>query len=62
MSCGPVAWGVGVVFLSFVSRPSALDFLESLVPLGHVAPRLLMHLSPGNDMIPDEGIMACPGG
>ena len=53
---------MGVVFLSFVSRPSALDFLESLIPLGHVVLGLLTHLSPGNDMIPDEGIMAHLGG
>jgi hypothetical protein len=53
---------VGVVFLSVVSAPSALVFLESLVPLGYVVPRLLMHLSPGDDMIPDEGIMAHPIG
>jgi hypothetical protein len=36
------------------------SFLESLVQIGCVAPRLLTRLSPGDDMIPDEGIMACP--
>jgi hypothetical protein len=53
---------VGVVFLSVVLPPSTLDFLESLVPLGYVVPRLLTCLSPGDGMIPDEGIMACPIG
>jgi hypothetical protein len=37
-------------------------YLESSVQIGCVVPRLLTHLSPGDDMIPDEGIMACPIG
>jgi hypothetical protein len=36
------------------------SFLESLVQIGCVAPRLLTRLSLGDDMILDEGIMACP--
>jgi hypothetical protein len=61
-SCRPVAWGVGVVFLSVFRLLARWIHLESLVQIGYVAPGLLSHLSPGDDMIPDEGIMACPIG
>jgi hypothetical protein len=33
-------------------------FCELLVQIGYVAPGLSPHLSPGDDMSPDEGIMA----
>ena len=54
--------GVGIVFLSVVSPPSVLDFLESLVSLGYVASGLSSCLSPGGDMIPNEGIIVRPIG
>jgi hypothetical protein len=57
-SCRPVAWGVGVVFLSVFRLLARWIYLESLVQIGYVVPGLLSHLSPGDDMIPDEGIMA----
>jgi hypothetical protein len=43
-------------------KQEPFGFPESLVPLGYVAPRLLTCLSPRDDMIPDEGIMARPIG
>jgi hypothetical protein len=61
-SCRPIAWGVGVVFLSVFRLLAHWIYLESLVQIGYVAPGLLSHLSPGDDMIPDEGIMAHPIG
>jgi hypothetical protein len=56
-SCRPIAWGISVAFLSVFQSPSTLDFLESLVLVG-----LSSHLSPRDDMIPVEGIMARPIG
>jgi hypothetical protein len=47
------------VTIRFLARRS---FLESLVLISYVASRLLMRLTPGNDMIPDAGIMVCPVG
>jgi hypothetical protein len=61
-SCQQIAWGVGIVSLLVVSAPSSTSFLESLVLLGYIVPSLLMCLSPGDDMTPDEGIMAHPIG
>jgi hypothetical protein len=54
--------GVWVWFSSKFSASSTSDYLDSLAHIGCVAPRLLMHLSPRNDMIPNEGIMARPRG
>jgi hypothetical protein len=41
---------------------SASDYLESSVQIGCVVPRLLTRISPGDGMIPDEGIMVRPIG
>jgi hypothetical protein len=38
------------------------SFLESLVWIDYVCAKFLTCLSPGNNMIPDAGIMACPMG
>jgi hypothetical protein len=51
---------MGTVFLSSFRSPSAWVFLNPWSRHRYVAPGLLMRLSPGEDMIPDEGIMACP--
>jgi hypothetical protein len=37
-------------------------YLESSVPIGCVVPRLMTHLSPGDGMIIEEGIMVHPFG
>jgi hypothetical protein len=55
-------WGMGVVFLIGIRFLAHRIYLESLVQIGCVVPRLLTRLSPGDDMIPDEGIMARPMG
>jgi hypothetical protein len=54
--------GVWVWFSYRYLASSASDYLESSVQIGCVVPRLLTHLSPGDGMISDEGIMAHPIG
>jgi hypothetical protein len=45
-----------------IRSPSMLVFLESSVQIGYVAPGILSCLSPGDGMIPDDGIIAHPNG
>jgi hypothetical protein len=54
--------GYGCGFSYQYSVPRASVCLESSVQIDYVAPRLLTRLSLGNDMIPDDRIMACPMG
>jgi hypothetical protein len=54
--------GMGVVFLIGIQFLAHRICLESSVQIAYVVPRLLTRLSPGNDMIPDDRIMACPMG
>jgi hypothetical protein len=51
-----------VAFLSVFQLLARQSYLESLVQIGCVAPRLLMCLSLGDGMNPDEGIMVHPIG
>jgi hypothetical protein len=52
---------MGVVSLSVISVLARQIYLESSVQIGCVVPRLcrMTRLSPGDDMIPEEGIMVC---
>ena len=52
--------GYGYSLLVSVQLLARRIYLESLVQIGYVVPRLLPHLSPGDDMILEEGIMVCP--
>jgi hypothetical protein len=52
----PIAWGMGVVFLSVFRLLARWIHLESLVQIGYVAPGLLSRLSSCDGMIPDEWI------
>jgi hypothetical protein len=61
-SCRLVAWGVGIVILLVFWLLAHWTPLESMVQIGYAMPGLLSHLSLGNNMISDEGIMACPIG
>jgi hypothetical protein len=54
--------GYGRGFLVGIWLLARWIYLESSVQIGCVVPRLLMRLLPGEGMIPDEGIMACPIG
>jgi hypothetical protein len=51
--------GLGVGFSRYLD-PSASDFSRVLGPDRMCGAKVLTRLSPGDDMIPDEGIMACP--
>jgi hypothetical protein len=62
VSCQPISWGVGVFMLSVARLLASWFQLDSLVQIGFVVPGLSSCLSPGDDMIPDEGIIVRPIG